>query len=58
MVSLSKNSYIKLSKVKLELGLDFDDAYQYLVAEENAFSIITLDSDFIKIKNKIEIIFV
>lgn len=39
-----------------KFNLDFDDAFQYGVAKENGLTIVTLDSDFKKVKD-IKIIF-
>ena len=33
-------------------GLDYDDAYQFLVAEQNNLIIVTQDLDFIKVPNQ------
>ena len=46
VVSLSSGSYSKLSETKENYHLDFDDAYQYQIARENGFTIVTMDSDF------------
>jgi len=46
LVSLSSRSYNKLSEVKKNFNLDFDDAYQYQTARENGLTIVTMDGDF------------
>lgn len=46
LVSLSNLSYNKLSEVKENYNLDFDDAYQYQIARENGLTVVTMDSDF------------
>ena len=40
IVSLSRESYGKLSEFKNEYNLDFDDAYQCRVAEERGLTIL------------------
>ena len=57
IVTLPRNSYKDLPKVKKTLGLDFDDAYQYKTAEQHNLKIVTMDKDFEKVKDKITIIF-
>ncbi|MHA1721993.1 MAG: type II toxin-antitoxin system VapC family toxin [Candidatus Baldrarchaeia archaeon] len=57
IVTLPKNSYKDLPKVKKMLGLDFDDAYQYKTAEQHSLRIVTMDKDFEKVKDKITVIF-
>lgn len=58
ILSLHQNSYVKLPLIIKSHGLDFDDAYQFLCAEENKFKIVTMDKDFEKIKALGEIIFI
>ncbi len=58
IISLSKESYRKLSEFKSEYNLDFDDSYQCLVADENGFTIVTMDKDFVRVENEIEIKFI
>ena len=56
LVSLSPNLYGELSFIHQNMGLDFDDSYQYLVAKSNGLKIVTMDRDFEKVKD-IEVIF-
>jgi predicted nucleic acid-binding protein len=42
--------------LKTTLGLDFDDAYQYEIAKEYNFIIVTMDLHFDKVKKEIKII--
>ena len=56
LLTLHPNLYENLSSIHKEIGLDFDDSYQYLAAKSNALKIVTMDRDFEKIKD-IEIIF-
>ncbi len=58
ILSLSKEMYKDLSEVKNDSNLDFDDAYQFKMAEEYGLTIITMDKDFNKVSEKIKIIFI
>lgn len=57
IVTLSRAGYKKLARVKQQFGLDFDDAYQYQVAQEHALEIVTLDSDFKHVQHAIHVLF-
>jgi predicted nucleic acid-binding protein len=39
------------------LKLDFDDAYQYKIANDHNLEIVTMDSDFKSVKDKVKVIF-
>jgi len=56
IVSLSIKSYKNLSKLN-KYNLDFDDSYQYKVAEEQELTILTMDKDFMRVKDKIKVKF-
>jgi len=56
IVSLSIESYKNLSKLN-KYNLDFDDSYQYKVAEEQGLTILTMDKDFMRVKDKIKVKF-
>jgi len=58
IISLSNESYGKLSIIKEKFNLDFDDAYQYFIAKEQGLSVFTMDKDFIRVKHEIEVVFV
>jgi len=57
IVSLPKLSYKNMVETKKRIGLDFDDTYQYMVAKDHDLEIVTLDSDFAKINNIVNIRF-
>jgi predicted nucleic acid-binding protein len=57
IVTLSRAGYRKLAYVKQHFRLDFDDAYQYQVAQEHALGIVTLDSDFKNVRHTIQVLF-
>lgn len=55
MLALSKEAYIDLPEIRSNSGLDFDDAYQYKLAKENGLEILTMDTDFRKVKQDIKV---
>ena len=57
IVTLSKESYKDLVEIRNKLELDFDDAYQYKVANDYNLEIVTMDNDFKKVKRDIKVIF-
>lgn len=57
IVTLSKNNYNFIPDVNKKHNLDFDDSYQYMIAKENGFTLVTLDTDFKKIQGEIDILF-
>ncbi len=48
VVSLDLSELFQLMKIKEEFSLDFDDAYQYLIAKKYNLNIVSLDKDFDK----------
>ena len=58
IVSLSRESYGKLSALKDEYNLDFDDSYQCKVAADRDLTIITMDKDFERVKGGIKVKFI
>ena len=46
VIALSAKETEGLIQVAQQFGLDFDDAYQYVVAERYGLTIISFDSDF------------
>lgn len=57
IITLLKEAYKDLADIRSNLGLDFDDAYQFNVAKEYDLKIVTMDRDFEKAKDRIEVIF-
>ena len=57
VLTLSRNLYKDLAAVKNESNLDFDDAYQFKLAEEYGLTVITMDKDFKKVTEKVKVIF-
>lgn len=46
ILSLKSSDLKKLPKVAQRFRLDFDDAYQYMVAEKHQLQLISFDKDF------------
>ncbi len=57
IITLSKRSYESLAGIKRKLGLDFDDVYQYRIAKEHDLEIVTMDRDFEKVIDEVNILF-
>jgi len=57
VITLSKESYKDLPGIKKNLKLDFDDTYQYKVVKDHDLEIVTMDSDFEKVKHEIKVMF-
>ena len=49
IITLGKEAYKELSEISKEFNLDFDDTYQFKIAQENNLTIATMDRDFDKI---------
>lgn len=56
LVSIPVKTYATMTKLSLEKGLDFDDTYQCLVAQEREYTLVTMDKDFERVNELIEII--
>ena len=57
MVTLSKTAYEELPDAAANFRLDFDDLYQFKVAQEYGLIIVTIDRDFENVQHEIQIIF-
>jgi len=57
ILTLPRESYEKLSELREKYNLDFDDAYQSKVAEENDLTIVTMDKDFRSVEDGIKVWF-
>ena len=56
--SLHSIGVILFRHKKAEIFQSFiDDSYQYMIAKENGFTLVTLDTDFKKIQDEIDILF-
>jgi uncharacterized protein len=56
ILSLAKESYLKLPGIKQRFNLDFDDAYQFQVAEDYKLSIVTMDKDFNRVRGELGVV--
>ena len=57
IAALPKRLYGDLIEIKRGLGLDLDDTYQYRVAKEYDLEIVTMDRDFEKIRDDVNVRF-
>ena len=57
IAALPKRSYGDLPEIKKNSNLDFDDAYQYRVAKEYGLEIVTMDKDFERIREDVNVSF-
>ena len=55
ILSLSEAGYSRLAAANTRHGLDFDDACQFAVAEENNLAIATQDKDFQRVRNLVDV---
>ena len=46
ILRLDIQDYVQLVQVQKKFGLDFDDAYQYSIADKYDLTIVSYDSDF------------
>ena len=56
ILSLAKESYLKLPEIRQRFNLDFDDAYQFQVAEDHKLAIATMDKDFNRVREELEVV--
>ena len=57
LISLQKNKYSETCKISHTFNLDFDDSYQCTLAKELNLSVLTMDKDFEKVSDFIDVIF-
>ncbi len=57
IVTLSTPGYDSLPQEADRKKMDFDDTYQWKIAEENVFTLVTMDQDFKAVQQEINIIF-
>ncbi|MCI5210563.1 MAG: PIN domain-containing protein [Candidatus Electrothrix sp. ATG2] len=57
ILSLATASYSALPDLKEKYNLDFDDSYQYKIAEDNELTIVTMDKDFRRVEEEIQVKF-
>ena len=47
IVTLPKDDYSEILKIKDKFDLDFDDSYQYCISDIYNYKLVTLDKDFV-----------
>lgn len=57
IITLSKEKYREIDDVYNQYKLDFDDSYQFLLAQEHQMAIATQDADFKIVDKKISVQF-
>lgn len=57
LLSLPKDQYDQIEKAERQYGLDFDDAYQYSICKAHDLKLATMDGDFKKAREEIEVLF-
>jgi uncharacterized protein len=57
ILSLPEDSYHNVINLKKSYNLDFDDSYQYSVAKYYGIKVVTLDNDFLKVKDTANVLF-
>ena len=58
VISLSMEKYSDIPEIAEKYGLDFDDSYQTFIADDNDLIVVTMDADFKKVTDLIEIQFI
>lgn len=58
VITLSKEKYKELANTSRKFNLDFDDSYQTCIAIERNLEIVTMDNDFMKAKEIIQVRFI
>jgi len=56
LLSLPMELYGEVVGARKSMNLDFDDAYQYILAKNHGLKIVTMDKDFDRIKD-VEVLF-
>lgn len=51
LLSLPINKYKEVVIIKNNLGLDFDDSYQYSICRQFNLTLVTMDKDFKRVKD-------
>ena|SRR5947199_136064 len=57
LLHLDKSSYSAVSNAHVTFGLDFDDGYQFALAQSHGLSLVTQDRDFDRVKTQIKVQF-
>jgi predicted nucleic acid-binding protein len=57
LLHLDKQGYPSVLHAHEHLGLDFDDAYQFCLAQRDGLTLVTQDRDFVQVKQQIPVRF-
>ena len=57
LLHLDRHGYPAVLRAHEQLGLDFDDAYQFALAQSHGLALVTQDRDFERIKRGISVRF-
>ena len=57
LLHLDKQRYPAILHAHEHLGLDFDDAYQFCLAQSHGLTLVTQDRDFVQVKQEIPVRF-
>lgn len=55
--TLSIDGYAEMEHASDKTGLDFDDTYQFCIAKKTGLKIVTMDKDFEKVQQDIDVLF-
>lgn len=58
IVNLSKERYSEIPKISKKYNLDFDDSYQTCISIDRNLEIVTMDKDFNKVKDLLNVRFI
>jgi predicted nucleic acid-binding protein len=58
LLHLEKHRYLAMLQAHQQHGLDFDDAYQFVIAQSHGLTLITQDRDFDRVKQAISVRFI
>ncbi|MGO9203110.1 MAG: PIN domain-containing protein [Limisphaerales bacterium] len=57
LLHLDKQAYPSVLQAHERLSLDFDDAYQFCLAQRHSMTLVTQDRDFVQVKQEIPVRF-
>ena len=58
LITLGNGNYERLKDDAINNKLDFDDAYQFCIADERGYEIATMDKDFNRVNSLIKVNFI
>jgi len=57
IISLSKDKYKEVANISIKYSLDFDDSYQTCISIDENLEIVTMDKDFKKVEEILNVRF-